>query len=122
MKHIRIGNVEYKESVSLTGTPYEEIVLWYDNKYYHAQDELIKQGWVQDENGNLHNGPICYEKGVFEGKLRCYTIATITWNKAHDEFDVVSCSTRAFDLDTIDFKDFKRVLNLIKETIQDEEI
>jgi len=113
---IRIGNIEYCESKRPNGTgTYEEIVLLYPNKYFGKKESMLKDGYSENTDGSLTKGNTTISASCFAvQECRCL-IATIVWNKSHDEFDVNSVGTRAFKLDDTNTKNFKRTLELIEE-------
>lgn len=116
MKNIRINNVEYKTSTSLDGEEYEEVILWYPNPRYGKEEDMKKDGWCFDEDGNAHKDNIHISSTCFKGKMNCYTVAYIEWNRAHDEYDIRSVGLRAFEFENEDDqKDFLRVIKLIGE-------
>ena len=43
---VRIGAFEVRETVSLRGVPYLEVVKWYDNPLYHKFNDFE---WVEDK-------------------------------------------------------------------------
>lgn len=108
MENIRFGNVEYQAKD-------DSIVLWYPNEYYNAQKRLLKDGYRKLPDGSMSkDGVITIHFSCFEHKFHNYVVADIEWNGAHDEFDVRSIGTRAFDLDMKDFTDLKFVLREIE--------
>ena len=115
MKNIKIGNIEYKE-VKYGKDRYEEIVKWYPNEYYNSQESMKKDGWIFDDDGSAHKDSFTVDGSMFKNEFNQYVIAYVEWNRAHDEFDIKSVGTRAFELDKENEKDFKTVLRLIKET------
>lgn len=109
MENIRFGNVEYQAKD-------DSIVFWYPNEYYNAQKRLEKDGYEKLPDGSMSkDGVITIHFSCFEHKFHNYVVADIEWNGAHDEFDVRSIGTRAFNLDTKDFTDFKFVLREIEK-------
>lgn len=115
MKNIKIGNIEYQE-VKYGNNRYEEIIKWYPNEYYNSQESMKKNGWVFDDDGSAHKDSFTVGSSMFKNEFSQYTIAYVEWNRAHDEFNIKSVGTRAFELDKENEKDFKTVLRLIKET------
>jgi len=49
-------------------------------------------------------------------------LGKIDVNKSGDEFNVTSFGTRCFGLNKTDFKDFKRVLKIIQEDLNDSDL
>jgi len=126
MKNIRIGNIEYKGAVSLDGEEYEEIVRWYPNSYYGSEERMKSEGWTFDENGDATSPDgFCHvHSGMFKSKELCYSIATIDWNRARDEFDVVCVGLRPFELEDEskdDYADFRTILKMIAESTDGED-
>lgn len=115
MKNIKIGNIEYHE-VKYGKDCYEEIVKWYPNEYYNSQESMKKNGWIFDDDGSAHKDLFTVDGLMFKNEFSQYTIAYVEWNRAHDEFNIKSVGTRAFELDKENEKDFKTVLRLIRET------
>ena len=115
MKNIKIGNIEYHE-VKYGKDRYEEIVKWYPNEYYNSQESMKKDGWIFDDDGSAHKDSFTVDGSMFKNEFNQYVIAYVEWNRAHDEFDIKSVGTRAFELDKENEKDFKTILRLIKET------
>lgn len=109
MENIKIGNLEYRAKDN-------SIVLWYPNEYYKAQKRLEKDGYVLLDDGSMSKeGVLTIHPSCFESKLCCYIVADIEWNRAHDEFDVRSIGTRAFDLKKEDIENFRKLLKEIEE-------
>ena len=115
MKNIKIGNIEYKE-VKYGNNRYEEIVKWYPNEYYNSQESMKKDGWIFDDDGSAHKDSFTVDSSMFKNEFYQYVIAYVEWNRAHDEFNIKSVGTRAFELDKENEKDFKTILRLIEET------
>lgn len=115
MKNIKIGNIEYQE-VKYGNNRYEEIIKWYPNEYYNSQESMKKNGWIFDDDGSAHKDSFTVDSSMFKNEFIQYVIAYVEWNRAHDEFNIKSVGTRAFELDKENEKDFKTVLRLIKET------
>jgi len=114
---IRIGNIEYRETRYLDGKgTYEEIVRWFPNGYYGKRESMLNDGYVENGNGSLTKENFTVDGSCFENPETCCSVATIIWNNSHDEFDVKSVGTRAFDLDETDRKNFMKTLRLIEET------
>lgn len=109
MERIRIGNLEYNPEKN------EDIVLWFKNEYYGNEKNLLKEGYTKDDEGNFKKGCVTIHSSCFEHEFNCYVVATIIWNKHHDEFDVKSCGTRIFDLEDNDYKNFKKIIKFIEE-------
>jgi hypothetical protein len=109
MENIRIGNLEYLAKTN-------EIVLWYPNEFYGAQKRLAKDGYRKLPDGSMSkDGVVTVNFSCFEHEFHCYTVADIEWHGDHDEFDVRSIGTRAFDLEGKDFTDFNGILRKIEE-------
>ena len=109
MEDIRIGNLEY-----LANT--DEIVLWYPNEFYRAQERLARDGYRRLPDGSMSkDGVVTVNFSCFEHKFHCYTVADVDWHNGHNEFDVRSIGTRAFDLESKDFADFKDILREIEK-------
>ena len=109
MENIKIGNLEYQAKD-------DSIVFWYPNEYYNAQKRLEKDGYEKLPDGSMSKkGVMTVHFSCFKNKFHNYVIADIEWNGAHDEFDVRSIGTRAFDLEGKDFKDFKNILREIEK-------
>lgn len=113
---MRIGNIEYRETSYFNDhyKKYEEIVLWVKNQHFQNEDELRKDGWSFDEEGNAHKDNFHISASVFKMEFVCHQIAEIIWDKNHDEFNVKSCGLRAFELDEENYRDFKQILKLIE--------
>ena len=110
---IRINNVEYRQTRKLNSEEtYDEIVLWYPNPNYGAEEKMKSEGWMFDNDG-AHKDNVHYHIGCFKNPESCYTIADVEWNSAHDEFDIRSIGLRAFELNENDYRDFKDVLKHI---------
>ena len=117
MTKIRIGNIEYRESMHLDGTgTYEEIIRWFSNPYYNRKESMLKDGYSENPDGSVTKGSATISDSCFEYDENCVSIATILWNKTHDEFDVKSVGLRAFELNEADHKNLMRTLKLIGET------
>lgn len=109
MKNIKVGNIEYKVEK-------EEIILWYPNDYYKSQKRLRRDGYKMNSDGSMtKDGVITIHPSLFKDKMHCLTIAFINWDHEHDEFDVKSVGTRAFELNEDNEKTFKEILNKIKK-------
>lgn len=109
MENIRIGNLEYLAKT-------DEIVLWYPNEFYKAQKRLANDGYRKLPDGSMSkDGVVCINFSCFEHEFHCYTVADIDWHNDHDEFDVRSIGTRAFDLEGKDFTDLVGILRKIEE-------
>lgn len=115
MKNIKIGNIEYQE-VKYGNNRYEEIIKWYPNKYYNSQESMKKDGWIFDDDGSAHKDSFTVDSSMFKNEFNQCVIAYVEWNRAHDEFNIKSVGTRAFELDKENEKDFKTILRLIEET------
>ena len=109
MENIKIGNLEYQAKD-------DSIVFWYPNEYYNAQKRLEKDGYVKLPDGSMSKkGVMTVNFSCFENKFLCYTVADVDWHNGHNEFDVRSIGTRAFDLESKDFADFKDILREIEK-------
>ena len=117
MTRIRIGNVEYRETVRLDGNgTYEEIVRWFPNRHYGKRKSMLEDGYRENPDGSVTKGQTTVGRSCFDSPESCCSIAQIVWNRAHDEFDVMSVGLRAFELDGEDKENLMRTLKMIGET------
>lgn len=108
MTNIKIGNIEYKD---------DEIVYIKENEYYKAQDRLINEGYHKNKNGSFSKGCITIHPSCFKDKKVKCTLAFIKWNRNHDEFNILTCGLRPFNLNKEESKHFNEVLHKIEKNI-----
>lgn len=122
---VRINNIECRFSQGRY-----EIVKWYPNDYYGAEEKMISEGWekVTSERGwSLRKGQTSVMDGCFRNPESCYTIATLKWDSHEDWCVMTTVGNRLLGLDEDDRQDFFDVYNLsegkiLKENEKDEDI
>lgn len=114
MINIRIGNIELR-----TVDKQQEIVAWYENTYYGKENEYKynPETGMYDAGEHCHISPEC-----FKHKQNCYVIATVGWNRAHDEFNLRTVGLRPWNLEEKDEKNFREILKVLEHIdFEDEE-
>ena len=89
---VRNGAFEARESISLRGVPYLEVVKWYDNPLYHKFNDFE---WVEDKQMfRSKNGThCCVDVNTLANKESCFTLLTMDY-KQGDEPEYKSVGTR----------------------------
>lgn len=117
MQNKRIGNIEYRESFDREGKSYYEIIGWYDNPFYNAEEQLKKDGFVFDKNGWAHRSASGATEHVCPDLLTrpesSYSIGTVKWNNG--EWNLETYGDRPWTLNRADTKSFQRIIEYLNE-------
>ena len=89
---VRNGAFEARETVSLRGVPYLEVVKWCDNPLSHKFNDFE---WVEDKQMfRSKNGThCCVDANTLTNKESCFTLLTMDY-KQGDEPEYKSVGTR----------------------------
>ena len=77
---VRNGAFEARETISLRGVPYLEVVKWYDNPLYHKFNDYE---WMEDKQMFRSKfGSHCYvDVNTLTNKESCFTLLTMNYNQ-----------------------------------------
>jgi len=109
---IRINNLEFKEySTTKRNKPLYEIIKWYPNVYFGKEEELRKEGYVDNFEGwglvkNNHN----ISKTFFDSPEICFVLAFI--EKGKESWALRSVGERLLELTPEEWEDFHKVYTL----------
>jgi hypothetical protein len=116
---IRINNIECRSNQDRY-----EIVKWYPNTYYGAEQRLIEEGYERVEYPNnrwqlkrdWHN----IDMSCFINPESCYTIATLEYDDDEMCCDMTTVGPRLLELDKKERDNFFTVYKLAEEMIKEE--
>ena len=118
---IRIENIECRNSQGRY-----EIVKWYPNKYYGAEESMIAEGY---ERGTNPDGSWYLEKDWFKvhqscfvNEESCYTIATLKWDAGEYCNELISVGPRLLDLSKEERDAFFEVYRYAEDRIKQENL
>lgn len=101
-----------------------EIVKWYPNEYYNAEQKLIEEGYVkvEFENGNwsMKKDYHSITSSCFKNPESCFTVATLHYDDGEGCCDMRTIGTRLLDLDKQERDDFFDVYAMAEERIHRE--
>lgn len=113
---IRVENIECRFSQGRY-----EIVKWYPNTYYGAEEKMIEEGWERAEvNGSyygMRKGNCTVSASCFVNPESCYTIATLHYDADERCCDMTTVGTRLLRLKKKDRKSFFKVYKLAEKAI-----
>ena len=101
-----------------------EIVKWYPNEYYNAEQKLIEEGYakVEFENGNwsMKKDYHSISSSCFKNPESCFTVATLHYDNEEGCCDMRTIGPRVLDLDKQERDDFFEVYALAEDRIRRE--
>ena len=113
---IRLGNIECRFSQERY-----EIVKWYPNNYFGAEERMIEEGYERVEHAS---GGFSYKKphhtidgSCFKNPESCYTIATLHYDEDEGCCDMKTVGPRLLELSKADRKEFFKVYKLAEKNI-----
>ena len=113
---IRVENIECRFSQGRY-----EIVKWYPNEYYGAEEKMIEEGWERAEvNGSyygMRKDNCTVTASCFVNPESCYTIATLHYDADERCCDMTTVGTRLLQLKKKDRKAFFKVYKLAEKAI-----
>ena len=116
---IRLGNIECRFSQERY-----EIVKWYPNNYFGAEERMIEEGYERVEHPN---GEFSFKKphhsihgSCFKNPESCYTIATLHYDKSEGCCDMKTVGPRLLELNKADRKEFFKVYKIAEKNIRKE--
>jgi hypothetical protein len=116
---VRINNIECRFSQGRY-----EIIKWYTNDYYGAEERMISEGWekVTWDNGDwsMKRQNTQINSSCFKNPESCYTIATLEYSRGEDCCDMKTVGNRLLQLSKKNRKDFFAVYQLAEEMINHE--
>ena len=118
---IRIDNIECRFSQERY-----EIVKWYTNKYYGAEESMIEEGYerITNPDGSWYMKKDWFNVhgSCFADPESCYTIATLEWDQ--DEFcnTLISVGPRLLDLNKEERDIFFEVYKYAEDRIKQENL
>ena len=77
---VRMGAFEARESISLRGVPYLEVVKWIDNPLYHKYNDFE---WMDNNQmfRSKTNGKYFVDANTLANKESCFTLLTMDYNQ-----------------------------------------
>ena len=113
---IRINNIECRFSQGRY-----EIVKWYPNEYYGAEEKMLSEGWERSmkdgEYFGLSRGFTTITASCFKKPESVYTIATLEWDRGEDWCNMKTVGNRLLELDEVNRQDFFEVYRLAEDKI-----
>jgi hypothetical protein len=117
---VRINNIECR----LTQTRYE-IIKWFPNEYYNAEQKLIEEGYEKVEFGNgdwnLKKDYHSINSSCFKNPESCYVIAWLKYDEDEYCTELESVGDRILNLDKKERDDFFTVYELANKMILEKE-
>lgn len=117
---VRINNIECR----LTQTRYE-IIKWFPNEYYNAEQKLIEEGYEKVEFGNgdwnLKKDYRSINSSCFKNPESCYVIAWLKYDEDEYCTELESVGDRILNLDKKERDDFFTVYELANKMILEKE-
>ena len=118
---IRINQIECRFSQGRY-----EIVKWYPNSYYGAEERYLADGYerVEGENGTWSMRTRCHSihSSCFENPESCYTVATLNYRKSEGCCDMTTVGSRLLELSKPERADFFAVYEYAEDRIREEEL
>ena len=115
---IRVENIECRFSQGRY-----EIVKWYPNEYYGAEERMIEEGWERAEvNGEyygMRKDNCTITASCFKNPESCYTIARLEYSNGEGCCDLTTVGSRVLDLKKADRKTFFKVYRLAERAIRE---
>lgn len=116
---VRINNIECR----LLQTRYE-IIKWYPNEYYNAEQKLIEEGYEKVEFGNgnwsMKKDYHSITSSCFKNPESCYVIAWLKYDGNEFCTELESVGSRLLDLNKKERDDFFTVYELANKMILEE--
>ena len=116
---VRINNIECRFSQGRY-----EIVSWFTNEYYGAEERMLSEGWekVTWDNGDwsMKKENTQISSSCFKNPESCYTIATLEYSRGEGWCDMSTVGNRLLQLSKKNRKDFFAVYKLAEEMINHE--
>lgn len=77
---VRMGAFEVRETISLRGVPYLEVVKWYDNPLYHKFNDYE---WMEDKQmfRSKFGSHSYVDVNTLTNKESCFTLLTMNYNQ-----------------------------------------
>ena len=117
---VRINNIECR----LTQTRYE-IIKWFPNEYYNAEQKLIEEGYEKVEFGNgdwsMKKDYRSINSSCFKNPESCYVIAWLKYDENEYCNELESVGDRILNLDKKERDDFFTVYELANKMILEKE-
>jgi hypothetical protein len=114
------GDIECR----LTQTRYE-IIKWFPNEYYNAEQKLIEEGYEKVEFGNgdwnLKKDYHSINSSCFKNPESCYVIAWLKYDEDEYCTELESVGDRILNLDKKERDDFFTVYELANKMILEKE-
>lgn len=84
MENIIINNLEFRETRTMNGVLYYEIIRWIDNDLFHAEMDYLNNGYIY-AGGYISKGNVYISLECFKNMKTALTLATFTiiFNKIH---------------------------------------
>lgn len=119
MKNIRIDNIECRKTIY---KPREyEIVKWYKNDYYGAEQKLMEEGYekkiYEDGGWALRKSNHTIDSSCFRHPESCYVIAFLKPNYGEPDIDMETVGSRVLDLEADELDLFMQVYRLANNMI-----
>ena len=103
-----------------------EIVKWYPNEYYNAEQKLIEEGYakVEFENGNwsMKKDYHSISSSCFKNPESCFTVATLHYDDGEGCCDMQTVGPRLLQLSKPEREDFFAVYEYAEDRIREEEL
>ena len=116
---IRIDNIECRFSQGRY-----EIIKWFTNEYYGAEEKMIADGWEHVEvDGKFHGlrkDNYTITASCFKNPESAYTVATLHYNDDEGCCNMTTVGTRLLYLKKADRKVFFKVYKLAEKAIRRE--
>lgn len=116
---IRIDNIECR----FRDGRYD-IVCYYPNTYYGAEEQMISEGWERAEvNGEyygLRKDNCTITASCFKNPDSAYSIATLEYDASEGCCDLTTVGSRVLELKKKDRKAFFKVYKLAEKAIREE--
>ena len=116
---IRIDNIECRFNQGRY-----EILKWYTNEYFGAEDRMIAEGYEKVDYGkgewSMKKDWHSVHQSCFKNPESAYTVATLKYNTGEGCCELTTVGTRLLDLKKADRKAFFKVYKLAEKAIRRE--
>lgn len=120
---IRVDNIECRRRGVCRDGRYE-IIKWYPNEYYGAEEQMIADGWehieVDGKFFGLRNNNCTVTASCFKNPESAYTVAILEYDDSEGCCDMTTVGTRLLKLKKKDRKAFFKVYKLAEKAIRRE--
>jgi len=103
-----------------------EIVKWFTNPHYGAEERYLADGYerVEGKNGTWSMQTRCHSihSSCFENPESCYTVATLDYRKDEGCCDLKTVGSRLLELSKTERADFFAVYEYAEDRIREEEL